>query len=235
MSFARRLVLCCAVFIVAVSAAGCVTVQNSLRPEEPKTFKLTGVTVSYAKEAGIAWDDPYRAYAAAKAIPDDQLAIATNTPEAKAFAQNFLAPRIKAAAERHLSPLLAGTRPVRLEIVVYSFHIASAIQRVVIGGGFIMIADANLVDARTGATIVAYPKLVGAATAGQGILGTVVQVAYDAGQGVSEADRLMNNYVEQYANWLLKKLAIRGSDIATGVIADADGGQGLCSPGKPES
>ncbi len=201
----RRVVLCCVTAIVAVSVIGCATVQNSLQPEEAKTFKLTGVTVSYTKEASIAWDDPIRAYGTAKAIPDDQMAAAGNTPDARAFAQNFLAPRIKAPLERELSPLLAGKRPVRLEIVVHSFQIASAVQRVVIGGGFSMVADANLVDARTGATIVAYPRLIAAVTPPQGIIGTAVQAAFDAGEGLQPADRVVNMYATLYRAWLLQK------------------------------
>jgi len=37
---------------------------------------------------------------------------------------------------------------VRLEIVVKHFALASAVQRILIGGGRGMRADANLVDAR---------------------------------------------------------------------------------------
>ena len=66
---------------------------------------------------------------------------------------------------------LVGSRPVRLDVVVKSFALASAVQRILIGGGRGMVADANLVDARTGAIIIASPNLVAGSYAGQGIVG----------------------------------------------------------------
>src|SRR6185312_11947285 len=100
------------------------------------------------------------------AIPDDQIATATNTPEGNAYVQNMLASQIKGALEQKVGPQLHGSRPVRLEVVIKSFVLASAVQRILIGGGRGMVADANLVDARTGALIVAYPDLAAARLVG---------------------------------------------------------------------
>jgi hypothetical protein len=60
---------------------------------------------------------------------------ATNTPEGKAYVRDLLAPRIKAGVEQAMAGQLNGSRPVRLDIVVKSFVIASAVQRILIGGG----------------------------------------------------------------------------------------------------
>ena len=101
-------------------------------------------------------------------FPDHQIATATNTPEGNAYVRNLLAPKIKAGVEKAMAGQLNGSRPVRLDIVVKNFAIASAVQRILIGGGREMTATANLVDARTGAVIIANPDLRAFLMAGQG-------------------------------------------------------------------
>jgi hypothetical protein len=190
--------------LVAAMAAGCKTAENSLRREDVASFKLTGVTVRYKPDASIMWEDAVRAYATASHIVDDKLAEASTSPQAKAYMQKYLADRIKSTLERNLSPKLAGTRPVRLEVVVLNFTVASAVQRILIGGSHMMVADAVLVDARTNAIIVSYPDLAASAAAGQGVLGTAVTAAVEAGQGVTPADRILTNYADGYSGWLIK-------------------------------
>lgn len=190
--------------LVAAMAAGCKTAENALRREDVAGLKLTGVTVRYKPEATVMWDEAVRAYAKAKAIPDHELAEASASPQAKAYTQSYLADRIKGNLERNLKPKLAGTRPVRLEIVVANFTVASAVQRIIIGGNHMMIADAVLIDARTNTTIVSHPDLAAVPVSGQGWLGTAVEAAVEAGQGVQTADRILDSYSERYSNWLIK-------------------------------
>ena len=189
---------------VALALAGCVTTENSLSQSDIASMKLTAVTVGFTPDAGIQWEDGVRAYATAKTISDDQIATAANTPEGKTFVLNMLAPRIKAGVEQAMAGQLVGTRPVRLEVVVKRFAIASAVQRILIGGGRGMIADANLVDARTGALIIAYPDLMAMLPTGQGIVGTVVQAAIDSGSEQSPADKVIAAYGQKYRTWLLR-------------------------------
>jgi hypothetical protein len=190
---------------VSLALAGCVTVENSLSQNDIASMKLTGVTVAFTPTAGIQWEDGIRAYATSKAITDDQIATATNTPEGKAYTQNMLAPLIKSGVERIMAGQLIGARPVRLDIVVKSFVLASAVQRILIGGGRGMTADASLVDARTGAVIVAYPNLTAFQPAGQGIVGTAVQAAIDNASAQSPAEKLIATYGENYRRWLLRQ------------------------------
>ena len=168
-------------------------------------MKLTGVTVSFAPEAAIQWEDGIRAYATSRAITDDQIATATDTPEGKAFVRNMLAQRIKAGVEQAMAGQLNGSRPVRLEIVVKSFVIASAVQRILIGGGRGMVADANLVDARTGALIIANPDVRAVVMVGNGIVGAAVQAAIDSGSAQSPADKLVGVYGQNYRDWLVRR------------------------------
>jgi hypothetical protein len=191
---------------IALALAGCVTsAENSLSQNDIAGMKLTGVNVSFTPDAQVQWEDGIRAYATAKAITDDQIATATNTPEGKAYVQNMLAPRIRSGIEQKMAGQLNGSRPVRLEVVVKSFAIASAVQRILIGGGRGMIADANLVDARTGALIIAHRDLNVVQVVGNGIVGTAVQAAIDSASERSPADKLADQYGENYRNWLLRR------------------------------
>jgi uncharacterized protein DUF6778 len=193
-----------AALAAVLALAGCVTTaQNSLSQNDIASMRLTGVTVNFAPDAGVQWEDGIRAYATAKAITDDQIATATNTPEGKAYVRTMLAPVIQTGVSKSLAGQLNGSRPVRLEVVVKSFALASVGQRILIGGGRSMVADANLVDARTGAVIVAYPNLVAATYAGQGIVGTAVQAAIDSASEQSVAEKLAYHYGETYRGWLL--------------------------------
>ena len=186
--------------------AGCVTTaENSLSRNDIAGMKLAGVTVSFAPDALVQWEDGIRAYATAKAITDDQIATATDTPEGKAYVRNMLAPRIKAGIEKVMAGQLNGSRPVRLDIIVKSFAISSAVQRILIGGGRGMTADANLVDARTGAIIIANPDLRAFLMAGQGIVGTAVQAAIDNASTQSVVEKVVDRYGENYRDWLLRK------------------------------
>jgi len=189
---------------VLFALAGCVTTENSLSQNDIASMKLTGVTVSFAPEAGIQWEDGIRAYATSKAIPDHEIATATNTPEGKAYVRDQFAPRIKAGVEQAMAGQLIGSRPVRLDIFVKSFVIASAVQRILIGGGG-MVADANLVDARTGALIIAYPDVRAFVAVGNGIVGTAVQAAIDSASAQSPADKLIGVYGQNYRDWLVRR------------------------------
>jgi hypothetical protein len=191
---------------VLLALAGCVTTaENSLSQNDIAGMKLTGVTVGFAPDARVQWEDGIRAYATAKAIPDDQIATATNTPEGRAYVQDMLAPRIRAEIEKVMAGQLIGSRPVRLDVTVKSFALSSAVQRILIGGGRGMIADANLVDARTGAIIIANHDLTAVLFAGQGIVGTAVQAAIDNASAQNVVEKLVDRYGETYRDWLLRR------------------------------
>jgi hypothetical protein len=193
-----------AVLAGALALTGCVTAENSLSANDIAGMKLAGVTVSYAPDARIVWDDGIRAYAASKGIVED-MATATNTPEGKAYVQNLLASHVKGGVERQMAGQLNGTRPVRLDVVVHSFAIASAVQRIVIGGGHGMTADANLVDARTGAVILRHPNLMANVGAAGGLIGTAVQSAVEAAAKIDNTDTVANSWGATYRDWLLRR------------------------------
>lgn len=191
---------------VLFALGGCVTTaENSLSQYDIAAMKLAGVTVSFTPDARVQWEDGIRAYATSKAISDDQIATATDTPEGKAYVRNLLAPKIKARMENVMAGQLNGSRPVRLEIVVKNFAISSAVQRILIGGGREMTADANLVDARTGAVIIANRDLRVFLQVGQGVLGTALQAAIDSAAKQGVVEQVVDRYGENYRDWLLRK------------------------------
>jgi hypothetical protein len=67
-----------------------------------------------------------------------------------------------------------------------------------------MTADANLVDARTGAIIIANPKLGAVMAGGEGPIGAAVQGAFTNG-GETTIERLGSIYGKTYRNWLLRR------------------------------
>jgi hypothetical protein len=197
----RRLLF---VVLLSVTVSGCVTVANTLRRDDVASFKLSDVSVKFAPDTRINWHDGIRDYATAKNIPDHELAAATTSDEAKGHVQGLVATKVKTAMQNQVAGSLKGARPVRIEVVVLNVEISSAVQRILIGGGFSIVADVNLLDAKTGATIIAYPKLVYALPAGQGVLGTAVQAAYDAATA-PPIDRVVNGHAETFRNWLMPK------------------------------
>ena len=191
---------------VLLALTGCVTTaENSLSQNDIAGMKLTGVTVGFVPDAQVQWEDGIRAYATSKAIPDDEIATATNTPEGKAYVLTMLAPVIRTGVTKSLNGKLNGTRPVRLDVVVKTFALSSAVQRILIGGGRGMIADARLVDARTGAVIIANPDLTAVLYAGQGIVGTAVQAAIDSASDKNVVQKLVDRYGESHRDWLLRR------------------------------
>ena len=192
-----------AVLAGALALTGCVTTENTLSANDIAAMKLTGVNVSYTPNALIRWDDGIHAYAASKGIADDAAA-AANTPERKAYIQAQLATRIKAGVERQMAGELNGARPVRLEVVVHNFIIVPAVQRVLLGGMHSMDTEANLVDARTGAILLANPKFGAVMQGGEGPIGAAVQAAFTNG-GETTVDRLADIYGKTYRNWLLRR------------------------------
>jgi hypothetical protein len=191
----------------ALALVGCVTTaENSLSQEDIASMKLTGVTVSFMPNARVQWDDGFRAYTAGKAIPNDQMAAAWATPEARTYVRTLLASEIKAGLEESMAGQLNGARPVRLEIVVKEFNMSSAIESVMIGSDNHMIATANLVDARTGATIISDPDLQGFLPSKGGIIGTAVGMAMDHAFAKSPAERVIEQYGRAYRTWLIRSV-----------------------------
>jgi hypothetical protein len=114
--------------------------------------------------------------------------------------RNAIGSKLRSAMERELAGKLAGSRPVRMQIEVKEVTIPSAIQRVLVGGHHTIVADVTVVDAGTGAVILAYAGQKAMAMAGHGVAGALVETVA-AGDPV---DRVVDNYARNYSAWLLR-------------------------------
>jgi hypothetical protein len=182
--------------------AACATVPNTLSPQEVAGLKLTAVAVTFKPDAQIQWDDGLRLYAESKGLNYLQLPAGV-TPEEQVFMRDALTRKLKEAMTKDLGATLHGSRPVRLDVIVTRFDITSPLQRVVVGGGYSMNADVNIVDARTGGVILQYPNVTTVLLAGAGVAGAAVQAIIDSSQPA--ADRVIDSFASQYAKWLAER------------------------------
>jgi hypothetical protein len=190
-----------AVVALGLLLCGCVTASNTLAPDQVATMRLQSVSVAFQPNARIWWGDGERAFAASKGRSVLEAEAVAKTEEGQAYLRNTIAAKLSQAFERSLTGELQGARPVRLEVNVKDVEIASAAQRIILGGHHRLTADVNLVDARTGAVILAFSEQNAIAQAGQGIGGVLLDNAF-LGDPI---DRVIQNYATQYRNWLLRK------------------------------
>lgn len=185
--------------LLAFALAGCVTMQNPLSQRDVETFRLASIHVATDSAATLWWGDGDRAYARYKGRSDAESEELSKTPEARAFIAKLASAKISAALEQQLKPVLTGPRPVKIDVNLRRLYVASAIQRVVVGGGHELVADVTVTDAKTGAVLVSYPEFHSMALAGQGIGGTMLDAAFMA----DPIDRLALNFATKYREWLV--------------------------------
>jgi hypothetical protein len=194
----RRLFL---TVLIGLSVAGCVTASNTLPPDQVSTFRLQAVSVQFPPGYRIWWGDGERAFASSKSLPVLQAEEAAKSDEGQTYLRNTVAAKLTLAFNEQLKGELLGTRPVRIELNVKDLEIASAAQRILLGGHHRLTADVNLVDARSGVVILTFSGQSAVAQAGQGIGGVLLDNAF-LGDPI---DRVIQNYASQYRNWLLRK------------------------------
>lgn len=86
---------------------------------------------------------------------------------------------------------------MRVDIVVKSVVIASAAQRIIIGGSYFVQCEVNLVDAQTGAVLQSHPA---SAAAGQGIAQALIENAIAKDEPIA---RVIDNFALGSRNWLV--------------------------------
>jgi hypothetical protein len=204
--------------VLTTALAACATSVNSLTKAELETINIQAIDIKYKPDANIWWGNAEREYAAKaapasastkpgksatniKTVPGDDEGDAyrelMDTPEAKAYLRDKLAAMIKDRLNQKVLPKYrGGSRPVRLEIEVHSFFIPSPLQRAALGGSPTLAAVTVLRDATTGRELAKLDRMA-AGYAGNGILGVVVDQAFD-----DLEDRVLDNYVTNVLNWL---------------------------------
>jgi len=149
--------------------AGCQTASNRVPLEQTADIRVGEVSVVLADGAQIPAD-----------------------------LRDVVAPKVKAAMERHLSPRLKGSTPVRVEVKVKSITIASEVETVLIGGVHAMRADVTFIDPRTKAVLFASNSFSNQVGGGGGVGGLVIDRAVLS----APIDRIADGYAFQYAELL---------------------------------
>ena len=190
------------VLFFASAVNGCMLPTNTLSKADVATFKLADIRVSVAPGAKVVWLEALQTYAAAKKIPDEQYTDWIKTDDAKSHLNGLIAGKVKAAMEKEMGSALNGSRPVRLEIVVTDFLVPTGAQRLLVGGVYAINADVTLVDVKSGAVLIAHPKLGHAIPVQGGISGVVAQAIVDSTIR-AVTDSMIDQHAVIYRIWLI--------------------------------
>lgn len=182
---------------LALLVGGCATApKRTLSPDQVASLRLSAIKVQVAPDATLWWGEGERRYAAAQGRSRMEAAAIGKTPEGRAHLSGVIAAKTKDALQQRIGGRLHGGRDVVLQVTVRGVFIASAAQRILVGGGHFLKADAELVDAKTGAVVLSYTSQNAKAYAGQGI-GVLVDQAF-----ADPIDRVVDSYATTYAKWL---------------------------------
>lgn len=190
--------------LLAVMFTGCAAKLQPVPAKLSQSIRITRVDIKYDKEAFLNWWQVEKEYADKKGIKldqdvskhADQHQDLMRTPEARAFVQARLTSVIKDHFSKTILQKFKGHRPVILEVNVKSFDLPSPGRRVLLGGAPMIGAVTILKDAKSGTELAKYDRFV-AAHAGGGVIGVLVDQAFD-----DLHVRVINKYTGVIYNWL---------------------------------
>ncbi len=195
-----------AVLGVALLLSGCMTVApHSVSVSELQRYRLTDVTIE-GIEVIRSWPSEESSYlASAPMNPDlaDRLRgePANTFPELRSHFQRVLTDRFRLELMAQAGPILTGPQPARAVVRLKTFDIPSVGRRILVDQDAKIQATIDLMDTKTGATILRYDgrlrmrRLIG------GLLAPVAA-------GLESGDvghAMVTEYVGDYRNWLLQK------------------------------
>ncbi len=176
--------------LAAVWIAGCATSATNTLPQAKRdALRIDSVELSFAPDAIISWPD---------AMGEFERSGAPDTPAARrAFLQQKAAGRLKAALAAHIPPAFRGTDPARLRVTVRYIEVPSVVQRILIGGSHAIRAEIQVVDGKTGQTLVAAPDFNGVAAGGAGPLQVATEQLFP-----DPIDRVSRAFASALKGWL---------------------------------
>jgi hypothetical protein len=157
------------VALLALGVAGCMAPANKLPLEQVVDLRVAEINVAFADGAQVP-----------------------------AEVREVVAPKVKAALERQLSPRLKGSIPVRVEVRVRNVRIASEVETVLVGANHGMTADVILIDPKTKTVLLTYDAQSSHAGGGGGVGGLIL----DRAVLPHPMDRLAEGFAFRYAEWL---------------------------------
>jgi hypothetical protein len=147
---------------LALLVAGCATVpQNTLTQDKRDALRIDAIELSFAPDALILWMDAY------SGAPEE--------PAAKrAYLEQKAAGPIKAALDAEIKQAFRGTDPAKLRVRIRFIHIQATALRIIVGAApFAIRADLDLVDAKSGQTLLAATDFDGLTMTFGGLAGAV--------------------------------------------------------------
>jgi len=179
-----------AVALVAAAVGGCATTASNTLPQAKRdALRIDSVDMAYAPDAFLSWPDAMGEFVRSGA-PD--------TPAARrAFVEQKAAGHLRAALAAEIPPAFRGTEPARLRVTIRRLEVASAVQRVLIGGGYALKADIQLVDVKSGQTLLQVADFNGYVQGGGGPLQVVVEQMFP-----DPIDRVSRAFASALRAWL---------------------------------
>lgn len=198
----RRVVAAALVVLVA----GCVSVPpHALSISELQNYRIADVVVE-GVEVIRSWPAQEEAFARAGGVDFEtnnrlQTEPASSFPALRAQMQQALNERFKLEFTSQVAPIFTGSRPVKAIVRLKNFDVPSATRRVLVDQDAKIKAEIDLVDPKTGASIVKYDgpfrtkRLIGG-------VATVISVAFDRSD---VAYSLITDYITAYRDWLVAR------------------------------
>jgi hypothetical protein len=175
------------IIALTIAIAGCATsATNILTQEKRDALRIDVVEVSFTQDAKIDWLD---ARAGAPEEPGAR----------RAFLEQKAIGPIKRALDAEIIPAFRGTDPAKLRVRIRNLSITAAALRILAGNiPFSIKADIELVDVKTGKTLLEAPDFNGLTGGGGGMIGAALDVAF-----LSEPiDRLAKAFARVLKTWL---------------------------------
>jgi hypothetical protein len=182
--------------VLMLALTGCVTADKpTLSVEARQSLKLTGVDVAFAPNAVIHVSQVEDEVNTRGDASREQIKQAEMDHIRHVLPEEFMAA---------VGPSLAGVRPVTAHVTIGYFYIPGPVATLVSGGSFNINGGVDLVDAKTGETLVSVPpgKIFGSVVRPGGVLGLAVQAAsaYDASD--VKTRQMARSFATEYAQWV---------------------------------
>lgn len=197
-----RPILPAALLAAVLSLSACAemaTLPPALSAEERQAYHVEQVVVTVPDDARIWWGTGDRQVAEAAGVDYDDGAASDylHSPEGEAALREALRERFQRSASFGLRNMLAGEAPAALAIEVRNLQVASAAQKVLIGGSHGIEGAVQLFDMRNGQPISEPQYMLGDATGGSGIAGAIIDASRD-----DAFNRVAANFVQNTQRWV---------------------------------
>jgi hypothetical protein len=153
------------VLALGLLVGGCATgPQNTLAQDRRDSLRIDRIELSFAPDAKISWLD------AQGGAPEE--------PAAKlAYLEEKASGPIRSALDAEIKPAFRGTAPATLRVRIRFIHIQAAALRIIVGAApYAMRADLELVDIRSGRTLLSAHNFDGLSLTFGGVAGILESV-----------------------------------------------------------